>query len=86
MRAAVKIFKGRASIRVVFWPENWAEPVYSLEFCRFATYTGSARVALSLVPFVKAFLVTPPHAPKPILAPTPIFRPSCAPNMPPSQY
>ena len=47
LRAAAKLFAGQASMRALFWPENWAEPAYSPEFLRAGRFAGSARVALT---------------------------------------
>ena len=49
LRAAAIFFAGRASMRALFWPENWAEPAYSPEFCGSACFAGSARVALTVL-------------------------------------
>ena len=45
-QGAAKMFAGRASMRALFWLENWPELAYSPEFLRVGHFTGSARVAL----------------------------------------
>ncbi|XP_073354911.1 uncharacterized protein [Aegilops tauschii subsp. strangulata] len=63
-------------MRALFWPEKWAEPAYSPEFCGFACFAGSARVALMLLRKIALCA-----APLPLL-PTPPPSPSSSPPDP----
>ena len=55
LRAAANFFAGRASMRALFWPKNWAEPTYSPEFLRAGCFAESARVALTYKDVNKCF-------------------------------
>ena len=46
LRAAAKVFAGRAIMRALFWPQNWPEPAYSPEFLRAGHFAGLLELLL----------------------------------------